>query len=196
MNVVVVKYNAGNTQSVLNALAKLPCNAILSDDPALIRNADKVIFPGVGHASSAMADLAKTGLDEVIKNLNQPVLGICLGMQLMCSFSEEGNTEGMGIFRDRVLLFDKGQVKVPHMGWNPIKCKDSALFSGMDEAFMYHVHSYYVPDNPQSIASTQYGNTVFSSAMQQNNFYAVQFHPEKSGAEGSKILKNFITLCK
>lgn len=193
MNIVIIDYGAGNIQSIEFALNRLGYSAELTDDPQLIQQADKVIFPGVGEASSAMAKLKSKGLDQLIPTLKQPVLGICLGMQLMCTYSEEGSTPGLGIFKVDVQRFD-GSLKVPQMGWNQITDLKSPLFTDVQEAsFMYSVHSYYVPDNPQTIASSTYGFS-YAAAMAKDNFYAVQFHPEKSSKDGSKIIANFLNL--
>ena len=167
--------------------------AVLSDDVKEIQGADKVIFPGVGEASSAMEKLKSTGLDKLIPTLKQPVLGICLGMQLMCKYSEEGNTKGLGIFDVDVVKFDN-TVKVPQIGWNQIENLNSELFKGIAEKeFMYLVHSFYVPLNNEAIATTEYG-IKYASALQKDNFYGVQFHPEKSSKAGEQILKNFLEL--
>jgi glutamine amidotransferase len=192
---VIIKYNAGNIRSVLFALERIGVQAVVTDDHDEIRNADRVIFPGVGEASSAMNYLKDKGLVEVILSLKQPVLGICLGMQLLCDFSEENSTPCLGIFKQKVLKFpeDKG-LKVPQIGWNNIAHLKSELFKGVDEnAFVYFVHGYYVESSANAIATTNYtGN--YSSAIQKDNFYAVQFHPEKSGEAGERILRNFCFL--
>lgn len=201
MNLAIIKYNAGNVQSVLYALQRLGVNAIVTDNHKEIAAADKVIFPGVGNASSAMEYLHKTGLDELISSLQQPVLGICLGLQLLCNFSEEGNTKCLGIFDVEVKKFNESvkdenliPVKIPHMGWNNIYHLSSPLMKGINEnAFMYFVHSYYAELSPQTIASTNYV-VPFSAAIHKNNFYGVQFHTEKSAAIGEKILSNFINI--
>ena len=192
MKVVVIKYNAGNIRSVLFALERIGVNAIVSDDHEVIRSADRVIFPGVGEASSAMKYLRGKGLDTLISSLTQPVLGICLGMQLMCAHSEENDTTCLGIFDQQVRLFPENGFKIPQIGWNNITHLKTSLFQDVDEnAYMYFVHSYYVENCDNAIAITDYV-TAFSSAVQKNNFYAVQFHPEKSGDAGQKILENFI----
>ena len=192
MKVVIIKYNAGNIRSVLFALERIGVEAVVTDDHDEIRNADKVIFPGVGEASSAMNYLRSKGLDTLIKSLKQPVLGICLGMQLMCSHSEENDTECMGIFEQKVRLFPSSGLKVPQIGWNNILDLKSLLMNDIPEnAYMYFVHSYYVENCENAIAKTDY-IIEYSSAIQKNNFYAVQFHPEKSGDAGQKILENFI----
>ncbi len=193
MKISVIKYNAGNIGSVANALERLGLTCLVTDDPAEIRGADKVIFPGVGEASSTMRYLQDKGLDLLIPDLKQPVLGICLGMQLMCSGSEEGNTAAMNIFPERVIRF-RGEVKVPHMGWNTIDFKENALFKSLEQmSFGYFVHSYHAECGEATVATCNYG-TLFSAALQRDNFYAVQFHPEKSGWVGQQILKNFIEL--
>jgi imidazole glycerol-phosphate synthase subunit HisH len=192
MKVVIIKYNAGNIRSVLFALERIGVNAIVSDDHDEIRSADRVIFPGVGEASSAMKYLREKGLDTLISSLRQPVLGICLGMQLMCAHSEENDTTCLGIFNQQVRLFPENGFKIPQIGWNNITHLKTSLFQDVDEnAYMYFVHSYYVENCDNAIAITDYV-TAFSSAVQKNNFYAVQFHPEKSGDAGQKILENFI----
>jgi len=192
MKVVIIKYNAGNIRSVLFALERIGVNALVTDDHDEIRSADRVIFPGVGEASSAMNYLKQKGLDVLISSLTQPVLGICLGMQLMCSFSEENNTTCLGIFDEKVKLFPVNGFKIPQIGWNNITQLKSNLFRGIAEnAYMYFVHSYYVEKCDETIALTNYVSE-YSSAVQKNNFYAVQFHPEKSGEAGQKILENFI----
>jgi len=193
MKVVIIKYNAGNIRSVLFALERIGVQAVVTDDPELIRAADRVIFPGVGEASSAMQYLSEKGLDQLIQSLTQPVLGICLGMQLMCSFSEENNTPCMGIFKEKVKRFpEKAGFKIPQIGWNNISGLKSDLFAGIDEdAYMYFVHGYYVEACNDAIARTNYV-AEYSSAIHKDNFYAVQFHPEKSGVVGQRILENFI----
>ncbi len=193
MKIVIINYGAGNIQSIMFAIERLGFKAILSNNPDEILSADKVIFPGVGEASSAMKKLKESGLDKLIPQLKQPVLGICLGMQLMCNFSEEGNTKGLGIFDVNVVKFSS-KLKVPQMGWNTIYNLKSELFNGISEnEFMYLVHSYYVPKSENSIATTNY-EVDFSSALQKNNFYGVQFHPEKSGKFGEQILNNFLKI--
>ncbi|RXP57049.1 imidazole glycerol phosphate synthase subunit HisH [Lutibacter sp. HS1-25] len=193
MKIVIINYGAGNIQSIKFAIQRLGYEAVLSHDEEEIRNADKVIFPGVGEASSAMEMLKATGLDKVIPTLKQPVLGICLGMQLMCRYCEEGDTKGLGIFDCDVLKFDATE-KVPQIGWNQIENLKSAIFEGINEKeYMYLVHSYYVSLNNEAIATTQYGIT-YASALQEKNFYGVQFHPEKSSKAGAKILENFLKL--
>lgn len=193
MKTAVIKYNAGNTQSVLFALERLGVKAELTDNPEKIMKSDKVIFPGVGEASSTMQYLRERKLDELIIKLKQPVLGICLGMQLMCSYSEEGDTECLGIFPQKVLKF-KGDLKIPHMGWNSITKLKTNLFKDLPESkFVYFVHSFYVEKGQQTIADCNY-ILNFSAALQKDNFYATQFHPEKSGQAGEQILKNFLKI--
>ncbi len=193
MKIAIIKYNAGNVRSVMFALERLGVRSTLTDDPEEIRSSDKVIFPGVGEASSAMNHLKKHNLDALVKSLRQPVLGICLGMQLMCRYSEEGNTGGIGIFDEDVKRFRNG-LKVPQIGWNNLSGLKDELFSGIDKgAFVYFVHGYYAGLNPCTIAEANYG-VNFSSAMRKDNFYAVQFHPEKSGKTGQTILQNFLNL--
>lgn len=193
MKIVIIDYGAGNIQSIQFAIKRLGFDAILSNNPAEIQQADKVIFPGVGEASSAMKMLVESGLDQIIPTLKQPVLGICLGMQLMCKHSEEGNTTGLGIFDANVVRFSN-VVKVPQMGWNTIFNLKSKLFENINEnEFMYLVHSFYVPNTDLTIANTNY-EVNYASALQKDNFYGVQFHPEKSGKWGEKILENFLNL--
>lgn len=193
MKTVIINYGAGNIQSIKFALKRLGVQAILTDSESEIRNADKVIFPGVGEASSAMKKLKISGLDEVIPTLKQPVLGICLGMQLLCNYTEEGNTKGLGVFDVDVLRFSKDK-KVPQIGWNQIFNLKSGLFKNVSEGeFTYLVHSYYAPICGETISLTQYGKH-YSSALQKDNFYGVQFHPEKSSIAGEKILWNFLNL--
>ncbi len=192
MNVVIVKYNAGNVCSVIYALKRLGVQAIVSDNLDEIRNADKVIFPGVGEASTAMAYLKERNLDKLIISLRQPVLGICLGQQLMCSYSEEGNVDCLGIFPQEVKKFHSEVHKIPQMGWNDIYKLKSPLFSGINEhSFVYFVHGYYVECGVDTIATADY-ILPYSAALQKDNFFATQFHPEKSGNIGHKILENFI----
>jgi len=192
MKVVIIKYNAGNIRSVLFALERIGVNAVVTDDHDEIRAADRVIFPGVGEASSAMKYLKEKGLDTLICSLTQPVLGICLGMQLMCKHSEENDTECLGIFDQTVRLFPSKGFKIPQIGWNNITHLKTDLFREVNEdAYMYFVHSYYVEKCDNAIALTDY-ISEYSSAVQKDNFYAVQFHPEKSGEAGQKILENFI----
>jgi glutamine amidotransferase len=192
MKVAIVKYNAGNVESVKNALNRLGVEPILTDDAETLQTADKVIFPGVGEASSAMNYLRERNLDETIKSLTQPVLGICLGMQLLCESSEENETKCLGILPYRVRKFESDVLKIPQMGWNNIFDLKSDLLKGIDEdSFVYFVHSYYVESGTETIATCDYGLN-FSAAIQHKNFYAVQFHAEKSGAVGAKILENFL----
>jgi imidazole glycerol-phosphate synthase subunit HisH len=201
MNVAIIKYNAGNVQSVMYALQRLGVNAIVTDKQHEIISADKVIFPGVGNADSAMQYLKGTGLNELIVSLKQPVLGICLGLQLLCNSSEEGNTKCLGIFDVEVKKFDPAfqnknlvPVKIPHMGWNTINHLSSPLMKGLEEeSYVYYVHSYYAELSPQTIATTDYV-VPFSAAMQKDNFYGVQFHTEKSAMAGEQILSNFLKI--
>ena len=191
--VTIIDYGAGNVASVKYALARMGVEAELTSDRDTLLRAEKVIFPGVGHASATMNALRLNGLDVVIPGLKCPVLGICLGMQLMCSHSEEGDVVGLGIFPESVLRFEKG-LKVPHMGWNNIFKISEPLFDAISEnSSVYFVHSYYVPVSTNTVAASFYG-TAFSAALQKDNFYAVQFHPEKSGTVGAQILQNFIDL--
>jgi imidazole glycerol-phosphate synthase subunit HisH len=190
--VVVIRYNAGNIQSVLFALERLGVQATVTDDIKTIQQAGKVIFPGVGAANSAMPYLKEKGLDNVIRSLKQPFLGVCLGMQLMCNHSEEGDTECLGIFDLPVKKFTQG--KVPHVGWNLLQVKPSSILNGLDDqSYCYFVHSYYAALGSDTAAVTDYG-TAFSSVLQRDNFYGVQFHPEKSAKTGEQILKNFLSL--
>ncbi len=193
MKIVIINYGAGNIQSIQFALQRLGFEGILSNDVQEIQQADKVIFPGVGEASSAMKKLVESGLDKIIPNLKQPVLGICLGMQLMCNSSEEGQTKGLGIFDVDIIKFSNA-VKVPQMGWNTIYNLKSPIFEGISEnEYMYLVHSFYAPKCFETIALTNY-ELEYSSALQKDNFYGVQFHPEKSGKVGEQILSNFLKL--
>lgn len=206
MKVSIIKYNAGNVQSVLFALERIGINAIVTDDKEVLTSSDKVIFPGVGEASSAMKYLKEKNLDQVIVNLKQPVLGICLGMQLMCKYSEEGNTNCLEIFDNKVKRFlspfegelsaswRTGDVKVPQIGWNTIYDLKTNLYKGIKEnEYMYFVHSYYAEVSEYTIAKTNYG-IEYSSSLQKDNFYAAQFHPEKSSDAGQQLLENFIKL--
>jgi glutamine amidotransferase len=214
MNIVIVKYNAGNIQSVLYALERIGLNAVVTDDHAAIRSADKVIFPGVGEASTAMAYLRERNLDKVLVSLTQPVLGICLGMQLMCSHSEENNTGCLNIFQEPVKKFDpsvagvqrvpaakkgslvthQAHLKVPQIGWNNIFNLKSDLFKEVAEnCYVYSVHSYYAALGAHTIATIDYVQP-YSAALHTKNFYGVQFHPEKSADTGEQILKNFLSL--
>ena len=191
--IVIIKYNAGNITSVQNALERLGYSSIVTDEPKLIQQAEKVIFPGVGEASTAMQYLKEKGLDEVIKNLKQPVLGICLGQQLLCTFSEEGNTKCLGIFDTSVKKFEP-RLKVPHMGWNTLKVQNSELYNGiLSEENFYFVHSYYAEVSQETTAVCDY-IVPFSASMQKDNFYATQFHPEKSSLAGEQLLLNFLQL--
>jgi imidazole glycerol-phosphate synthase subunit HisH len=191
MKVAVIRYNAGNIRSVSFALERLGTNFVVTDSEEEIRSADKVIFPGVGEASTTMRYLRERKLDEVIKKLEQPTLGICLGMQLMCRHSNENNTTCLGIFDETVQRFDPENLKVPHMGWNSIEKTTGWLATAGEGTYCYFVHSYYVPLSSYTSAQTTYG-IPFSSAMRKNNFYAVQFHPEKSAEAGENILRTFL----
>ena len=193
MKIVIINYGAGNIQSIMFAIERLGFTAVLSNDWKEIKAADKVIFPGVGEASSAMKMLIDSGLDVLIPTLKQPVLGICLGMQLMCNKSEEGNTAGLEIFDVDVVKFTP-KVKVPQMGWNQIYNLKSDLFKGISEKeYMYLVHSFYAPNCIEAISTTNY-EVEYASALKKNNFYGTQFHPEKSGDVGEQILGNFLKL--
>ncbi|MEH6514894.1 MAG: imidazole glycerol phosphate synthase subunit HisH [Maribacter arcticus] len=193
MKIVIINYGAGNIQSIKFAIKRLGYEAVLSSDVSEIENADKVIFPGVGEASSAMKKLRDSGLDKLIPTLKQPVLGICLGMQLMCHSSEEGNTTGLGIFDVDVVKFDSS-VKVPQIGWNQINKLKSDLFHGVTEnEHIYLVHSFYAPLCIETIAECSYG-LDYTAALKKDNFYGTQFHPEKSSGVGEKILKNFLNM--
>jgi glutamine amidotransferase len=196
MKIVLISYNAGNTRSVLFSLERLGIHATVSADPEEIRSADKVILPGVGEASSAMQHFSQTGLDKLIPSLKQPVLGICLGMQLLCRHSEEGDTKALGIFDVEVKKFVSADpaFKIPQMGWNTIASLKGPLFNGIPEnAYVYYVHSYYASLCESTSAVTDY-ILPYSGALSKNNFHAVQFHPEKSGVAGELILRNFLSL--
>lgn len=193
MNIVIIDYGAGNIKSIQFAFERLGYHAILSRDPKVIEAADRVIFPGVGEASNAMEKLKDSRLNILIPKLKQPVLAICLGMQLLCNHSEENDTYGLGVFDLEVKRFSNG-LKVPHMGWNTIYNLETDLFNGVeDQSHMYLVHSYYVELNDNAIATTNYG-VEYATAIQKDNFYGVQFHPEKSSVLGERILMNFINL--
>lgn len=194
--IAIVDYDAGNIKSVMNALRRVGAEFELTADPERIRTASKVILPGVGNASEAMSSLREKGLVDVIKGLRKPVLGICVGMQLMCRRSEEGDAQCMGLFDCDVTRFrPESGIKVPHMGWNGISNLESKLFKGLDEgSFVYFVHSYCPGLCTDTIATCRHGNTIFSAALKYENFYGTQFHPEKSGAVGEMILRNFIAL--
>lgn len=193
MKIVIINYGAGNIQSIKFAIKRLGYDAVLSSDVSEIQSADKVIFPGVGEASSAMRKLRDSGLDKLIPTLKQPVLGICLGMQLMCHSSEEGNTTGLGVFDVNVVKFDTS-VKVPQIGWNQINKLKSRLFEGVSEnEHIYLVHSFYAPLCSETIAECSYG-VDYSAALQKDNFYGTQFHPEKSSDVGEQILSNFLNM--
>ncbi len=193
--VAIIKYNAGNIQSVICALKRLKKDYILTDDENEIISADHVIFPGVGEASSAMAYLRSHNMVSLLKNIEKPFLGICLGMQLLSTHSEENSTSTLDIIPGCVKLFEKGKgYKIPHVGWNNVKAKkDDPLFSGIkDGSFFYFVHSYYVALSEYTVASTEYDGICFSSAVRKGNFYGVQFHPEKSGRDGERLIHNFL----
>jgi len=196
MNLSIIQYNAGNIQSVLYALERIGITATVTDDPAFIQASDKVVFPGVGEASTAMAYLKERNLDQLIVALKQPVLGICLGMQLMCKHSAENDTNCLGIFEEQVLAFKATEMtqKVPQMGWNNITNLKTDLFNGVPEnSYAYFVHGYYAGLGDNTIATTEYIQ-AYSSGLHKNNFYGVQFHPEKSAAVGEQIIQNFLSL--
>lgn len=201
MKIAIIKYNAGNIQSVKYAFERLGVDVEITDDPETIKAADKVVFPGVGEAKSAMQYLKDNGMVDLIMGLKQPVLGICIGMQLMCEHSEENDTDCMGIFPVNVKMFPRGKefkgeaLKIPHMGWNNMAFTDFPLFQNLGEnPYIYYVHSFYADiDDDYTVATTEYASK-YSAALHKDNFYALQFHPEKSGAVGQKILKNFIEL--
>ena len=193
MEIAIIDYGAGNIQSIKFAFQRIGINPVLTHNSETILKADKIIFPGVGEASSAMKKLKATGLDVLIPTLNQPVLGICLGMQLMCKFSEEGNTNGLGIFDAEVKKFSN-KVKVPQIGWNQISALKTDLVDGISEnEYMYLVHSFYAPICSETIAISNY-ELDYSSALQKENFYGTQFHPEKSSSAGQRVLENFLKL--
>lgn len=196
MKLAIIKYNAGNIQSVITALERLGVKGEVSDDAATISSADKVIFPGVGEASSAMNSLRQNGLDGVIKDLKQPVLGICVGMQLLCTHSEENDTACLGIVPVAVKKFQSGAdlIKIPQVGWNTIYDLKSELFQNVPEnSYIYNVHSYYADDSEYTIARCNYG-VEYAAAVKKDNFYGVQFHTEKSAENGDRIIKNFLDL--
>ncbi len=191
--IAIIKYNAGNVTSVENAINILGYSTVITNDISILKAVDKVVFPGVGEASSAMRHLKENGLDEVIKSLNQPVLGICLGLQLMCTYSEEGDTQGLGIFNTQVKKFPPKDI-VPHMGWNNFTSIKGILFKNIQtQNDLYFVHSYYAEISQETIAVTDY-ILPFSAALKKDNFYATQFHPEKSAEIGLQILKNFLAI--
>ncbi|MSU05750.1 imidazole glycerol phosphate synthase subunit HisH [Spirochaetales bacterium NM-380-WT-3C1] len=194
MMVAVIDYNAGNTRSVMNALSRLGVKAELTSDIDVIKSSDRMIFPGVGAASWAMDELKKRELIETIKEYQRPFLGICLGMQLMNSFSEEGNVDLLNITANKVRLFDKNVgVKIPHVGWNEVTFSSDPIFKNLREKeYFYFVHSYYVEYSENTIATCFYDNVTFSAGLRKDNFYGFQFHPEKSGEVGEKLLKNFL----
>ena len=194
MRVAIVRYNGGNTVSVTNALSRLGAEVVITDSPEKLAGADKVIFPGVGEASTAMESLRASGVDRVIPELRQPVLGICLGMQLMCERSEENDTKCLGIIAQSVRRFAGEGLKVPHVGWNTITATPSPLFNGVEDGeYMYFVHSYFVELGGSTVATSEYAGE-FSSAVASGNFFGVQFHPERSGSAGARVLQNFLSL--
>lgn len=194
MKLAIVKYNAGNVQSLTFALNRLGIEPVVTDIPEELRTADKIIFPGQGEASSAMRSLRERGLVEILKHLDQPFLGVCLGMQLMCAFTDENNTEALGIIPEKCLRFYGQGLKVPHMGWNDITALESNLMTGIsEESYLYFVHSYYIPICEYTVATCHYPEP-FSAALKKDNYYAIQPHPEKSGDAGMKILENFLKL--
>lgn len=198
MNIAILKYNAGNIYSVENALRRIGISPVLTDDKEKLCSADGIIFPGQGEASSAMKHLREQRLDDLIRNLRQPLLGICIGQQLLCRHSEEGDVDCLGIFNAEVKKFrpHTNEEKIPVMGWNEISCKENPLFTGLDDIgkYVYFIHSYYVPVCGETVATANYIET-YSAAMQKANFYATQFHPEKSGRVGERIIENFVNLC-
>jgi glutamine amidotransferase len=194
MKVAIVKYNAGNVESVKNALNRLSIEPILTDDTEILQSADKVIFPGVGEASTAMQFLRERNLERVIRSLTQPVLGICLGMQLLCDFSEENATRCLGVLPYKVRKFESENLKIPHTGWNNIFGLKGRLFEGvLENSYLYFVHSFYVENGAETTAVCSY-ESDFSAAIEYKNFYAAQFHPEKSGASGALVLENFLKI--
>ncbi|HVE55755.1 MAG TPA: imidazole glycerol phosphate synthase subunit HisH [Pyrinomonadaceae bacterium] len=194
MKVAIVKYNAGNVESVKNALNRLSIEPILTDDTEILQSADKVIFPGVGEASTAMQFLRERNLERVIRSLTQPVLGICLGMQLLCDFSEENATRCLGVLPYKVRKFESENLKIPHTGWNNIFGLKGKLFEGvLENSYLYFVHSFYVENGAETTAVCSY-ESDFSAAIEYKNFYAAQFHPEKSGASGALVLENFLKI--
>jgi glutamine amidotransferase len=194
MKIAIIRYNSGNTASVVNALTRLGVDAVITDDPEVLRSASHVIFPGVGEASTAMSYLRERRLDETIRSLQQPILGVCLGMQLLCASSEENATECLGVVPGRVRRFELDGLKVPHTGWNTVSEFRSPLFDGIEDGeHFYFVHGYFVEQNDTTVATCMYG-TKFSAAIAHENFYGVQFHPEKSGAAGRRLLENFLNL--
>ena len=194
MKVAIIKYNAGNTASVANALGRLGIEPLITDDAEILRSADKVIFPGVGEASTAMKYLRERGLDAAIMSLTQPVLGICLGMQLLCANSEENDTKCLGVVPNRVRKFVSQSLKIPHVGWNTVRDLSSNIFDGIEGGeHLYFVHGYYVEPGKETTATSEY-EVKFSAAVEHRNFYGVQFHPEKSGDAGQRILENFLKI--
>ncbi len=201
--IAVIDYNTGNLKSVENALQRLGADFVITSDEAVVRLASGVLLPGVGEASSAMARLVSTGLDKVIPTLASPVLGICIGMQLMCVHSDEGDVDGMGIFRSPVVKFSpedssrNERIKIPQMGWNTVSAVSSPLFEDIpDQSWFYYVHSFYAEVCEDTVAVTTYGCRPFSATLRRNNFFGVQFHPEKSGTTGSKLLSNFLEMSR
>ena len=199
--IAIIDYNTGNLKSIENALGRLGAEYDVTCDEMVIRSADRVLLPGVGEASSAMENLRRTGLDKVIPTLSVPVLGICIGMQLMCLHSDEGDVDGLGVFRSRVCRFSpedsspEERIKIPHVGWNSVSAAASPLFRRIpDGAWFYYVHSFYAETCADMIASTTYGKRIFSASLRRGNFFGVQFHPEKSGATGSRLLSNFLSM--